>query len=123
MDQKERRQQERFSLQIQSVLNADADLDGSPVTEELTATNISSGGAFLTTKRKLPLASKLYIKFLVSYEQLKKLRFILSLESLKQFSGEKIWVTATGIVIRVEENGLGIIFDQDYQLSPMKGKS
>ena len=102
-------------------MSADADLDGNIVKEEITATNISSGGAFLTTDRKIPLASKVYLEFLVNYEQLKQLRFILSHESLKSFSGKQIWVNATGIVIRLEEEGIGIIFDQNYQLSPMAG--
>lgn len=119
MERKERRQQERHFLQIQAKLSADADSAGKRVIQESTATNISSGGAFLITDTKIPLASKVYLEFLVNYEQLKKLRFILSTESLKKLSSEKIWVKATGVIIRVEESGLGIIFDQDYQLSPM----
>jgi hypothetical protein len=120
MERKERRQQERHFLQIQAKLSADADSAGKRVIQESTATNISSGGAFLITDTKIPLASKVYLEFLVNYEQLKKLRFILSTESLKKLSSEKIWVKATGVIIRVEKSGLGIIFDQDYQLYPMK---
>ena len=122
MKSEERRLQERFSLQIQAKLSATADVSGNEVTEEITATNISAGGAFLETKTQIPLASKVYLEFLVNYEQLKQLRFILSLDSLKKFTGQKIWVRATGVVIRLEKNGLGIIFDQDYQLSPMEAQ-
>jgi hypothetical protein len=121
MESHDRRKQERFSLDIQAKLSADVMNNGQKITEETLATNISSGGAFVTTSLQLPLASKVYLEFLVDYEQLKMLRFILSLESLKSFTGKKIWVKATGIVIRVEEKGIGIIFDQDYQLSPMSG--
>ena len=113
------RRQERFSLDIQANLSAEVMSNGKKITEETMATNISSGGAFVTTHLQIPLASKVYLEFLVDYEQLKMLRFILSLDSLKAFTGNKIWVKATGIVIRVEEKGVGIIFDQDYQLSPM----
>jgi len=123
MEPKNRRLQERFFLQIQAKLSAEADEKGEKVMEEITATNISSGGAFLETERKLLLASRVYLKFLVDYEQLKKLRFILSLDSLKTYTGQQIWVTATGVVIRIEENGVGVIFDQDYQLSPMEAAS
>lgn len=122
MKSKERRLQERFSLQIQVKLSAATDVSGKEVSEEITATNISAGGAFLETNTQIPLATKVYLEFLVDYEQLKKLRFILSLESLKRFTGKKIWVRATGVVIRLEKNGLGIIFDQDYQLSPMEAQ-
>lgn len=118
MESKDRRLQERFSLKIQVKLNA-VDASGNEVAEKVIASNISAGGAFLQTDIKISLASKVYLEFLVDYDQLKKLRFILSLDSLKKFTGRKIWVRATGVVIRVEENGLGIIFDQDYQLSPM----
>ena len=121
MDSHNRRRQERFSLDIQAKLSADVMSAGKKITEETMATNISSGGAFVTTNLQIPLASKVYLEFLVDFEQLKMLRFILSLESLKAFTGKKIWVKATGIVIRVEDKGIGIIFDQDYQLSPMTG--
>jgi hypothetical protein len=121
MEPHDRRRQERFSLDIQAKLSADVISEGKKITEQTMATNISSGGAFVTTNLQIPLASKVYMEFLVDYEQLKMLRFILSLESLKAFTGGKIWVKATGIVIRVEDNGVGIIFDQDYQLSPMTG--
>lgn len=123
MEQKNRRLQERFFLQIDAKLSAESDIDGNEVIEEITATNISSGGAFLSTRRKIPLASKVHLEFLVDLEQLKKLKFVLSLETLQALSGKKIWVSATGIVIRIEDTGIGIIFDQDYQLSPMESPS
>lgn len=123
MESHDRRIQKRFSLDIQAKLSADKSSSGKMISEETMATNISAGGAFVVTQHRIPLASKVYLEFLVDYEQLKKLRFILSLESLKSFTGKKIWVKATGIVIRQEDRGLGIIFDQDYQLSPMDGQA
>jgi hypothetical protein len=123
MESHDRRSQERFSFDIQAKLSAEIKSEGKKITEETMATNISSGGAFVTTHLQIPLASKVYLEFLVDYEQLKMLRFILSLESLKSFTGKKIWIKATGIVIRIEEKGIGIIFDQDYQLSPMNGQN
>ncbi len=119
MAKNERRIQERFSLKLQVKFSGESDLAQGKVKEETIAANISSGGAFLSTKQKLPLASKVYLEFLVDLEELKKLRFILSLDSLKASVGKKIWVKATGIVIRSEDDGLGIIFDENYQLSPM----
>ncbi|HKJ66128.1 MAG TPA: PilZ domain-containing protein [Desulfopila sp.] len=119
MESQDRRLEERHSLQINVRLSADEDSAGNPVREELTITNISSGGAFLTTPTKIPLASKVNLGFLVNYDQLKTLRFILSVDSLKKFADRKIWVKATGIVIRIEEEGFAIIFDEYYQLTPM----
>ena len=112
----ERRIQQRFFLEIQAKLS----LEDRSVVEETTAANISSGGAFIRTSLKPHLASKVFIEFLVELDDLKNLRFILSTESLKTLSGKKIWVSASGIVIRLEDDGIGIIFDQDYQLTPLE---
>jgi len=116
MVHEERRIQQRFSLDLQAKLR----LEGKSAVEETTAANISSGGAFIRTSLKPQLASKVYIEFLVEFNDLKNLRFILSAQSLKSLSGKKVWVNASGIVIRIEDNGIGIIFDQDYQLSPLE---
>ncbi|MBE0584942.1 MAG: PilZ domain-containing protein [Desulfofustis sp.] len=86
---------------------------------ELITANISSGGAFISTDQPLPIASRLAMEFLISFIDLKKLRFILSLDSLRRCAGKPAWVKATGVVIRHEEDGMAVIFDDDYQLSPM----
>lgn len=84
------------------------------------AANISSGGAFIQTTHDFPMAAKVKIEFYVSLADLKRLRFILSMESLRQLANQNIWVIAHGIVIRRETDGVGIIFDTDYQLTPMQ---
>ncbi|MEE4243402.1 MAG: hypothetical protein V2I36_18205 [Desulfopila sp.] len=119
MEPKDRRLQERFSLDIQAIVTAETGSDGESIVDKTSAANISSGGAFLTTHLEIPLASRVYVEFLVTLEQLKKLRFVLSADSLKKITGNNIWVKATGVVIRVEDTGIAIIFDQDYQLTPM----
>ena len=117
----ERREQKRFSLNLQAKLSYRHNEDQSPVIDAAAA-NISPGGAFLQTAHKFPMAAKIQIEFYLHIEDLKKLRFILSTESLKQLNGQYqyVWVCATGIVIRREEDGVGIIFDADYQLTPMQ---
>ena len=119
MDTKERRLQERFSLDLKAKLSTES--DESPVKEETIAANISSGGAFIHTKQKLTMASRVHLEFCLSLEDLQKLRFILSMDSLRACKGkEEIWVKATAVVIRIEEEGVGLIFDTDYQLNPMQ---
>ncbi len=119
MDQNERRLQERFSLHLKARISSQPDTGQDSFQEETTAANISTGGAFIQTKQKLPMASKVYLEFCLAFDDLKKLRFILSLESLRACEGKQVWVKATAVVIRVEESGVGVIFDADYQLSPM----
>lgn len=119
--EQERRVQKRLSMRLQARLCVEYEPDQITEREETVTVNISSGGALLLTEQKLPLASKVHLEFHVNLEELKKLRFILSVDSLRSSVDKKIWVKATGIVIRTQGDGVGIIFDQDYQLSPMEG--
>ena len=115
----ERREQQRFLLNLQAKISYRHLEDQAPVIDTVAA-NISSGGAFLQTTHKFPMAAKVKVEFYLGIDDLKKLRFILSMESLKQLTGTHTWVSANGIVIRQEPDGVGIIFDTDYQLTPMQ---
>ncbi len=119
MAQEDRRDQERFTLSLQTKIMAESRTGVTPLLEFVTA-DISSGGAFIATSRPLPMASKVRMEFFLSLEELGKLRFILSEDSLKVWQSERAWVTATGVVIRVEEHGVAVIFDQNYQISPIR---
>jgi PilZ domain len=118
MSADERRVHERFSMRIQTKMTAETLSGKTPIMEYLTA-NISAGGAFIETDRPLPLVSKVRLEFLLSLEDLQTLKFILSLETLKAWKGKRVWVTASGIVARCEPTGMGIMFDENYQISPM----
>jgi len=113
-----RREQERFSLNLQAKISYRHAKDQTQVIDTVAA-NISSGGAFLSTDHIFPLASKVVIKFYLHVADLRKLKFILSVESLKQIQGDHTWVSATGIVIRQTNDGVGVIFDTDYQITPI----
>lgn len=118
----DQRLQERFSLELPVKVSVSAETDRELQYQTVTA-NISAGGAFIATNQPLPIASKVYLEFLLSFNDLKKLRFILSLEMLKTFAGKPVWVLASGVVIRHQANGMAVIFDQDYQLSPLEGSA
>ncbi len=117
----ERRNQERFFLDIQAKISYRF-TDNKPVEFlETVAADISAGGAFLRTEKPLPLASKVNVEFLLSIDNLKKLKFILSVDTLRNLSGQyNVWVQATGVVIRQQEEGVAVIFDTNYQITPMK---
>lgn len=118
MSADERRQHERFSMEIQVKMTSETRSGTTPMMEFLTA-NISSGGAFIETDAPLPLASKVRLEFLLALENLETLKFIVSLETLKAWKGKRVWVSASGIVVRHEEGGMGIMFDENYQINPM----
>lgn len=112
------RDQERYTLNLPARIAYRHTEDISPVIDTVSA-NISAGGAFLKTDHPFPMATKVKVEFFLSVDDLKRLRFILSVESLKQVIGRNIWVKATGIVIRREVDGIGIIFDTEYRLTPL----
>ncbi len=118
MSADERRQHERFSMEIQVKMTSETRSGKTPMMEFLTA-NISSGGAFIETDAPLPLASKVRLEFLLALENLETLKFVVSLETLKAWKGKRVWVSASGIVVRHEEDGMGIMFDENYQINPM----
>lgn len=117
----ERRFQQRFSLNLQAKISSSFVDPGTEEYIETLAADISSGGAFLRTEQKLPLASKVKIEFQLSLKDLKKLKFILSVDTLRSLSDQqqRVWVQATGVVIRQQEKGVAVIFDQNYRLTPM----
>jgi len=119
MSGKERRMHERFSMRIQAKMTAETLSGKTPMMEFLTA-NISAGGAFIETDHPLPLVSKVRLEFLLSLEDLQMLKFILSLKTLKEWKGKRVWICATGIVTRSEPGGMGLIFDENYQIIPME---
>ncbi|MFH2121920.1 MAG: PilZ domain-containing protein [Pseudomonadota bacterium] len=115
----EKRTQERFPLRLQTKIMAESLTGSTPLLEFVTA-DIGAGGAFIATSRPLPIASKVRLEFFLSLEELARLRFVVAKESLKVWQSERAWVTASGVVIRVEKDGVAIIFDQNYQISPIR---
>ncbi len=121
MESQERRQQQRFSLDLQVKISTETKSGEVLFHEEATTANISSGGAFILTDHKLPLACTVQLEFFLAFEDLEKLRFILSVAGLRAaYEGKHFWVKATGVVIRTEEKGVGVIFDTDYQIFPLQ---
>lgn len=117
----DKRQQERFSLNLQAKISYGEKNSFQQI--DTMAANISPGGAFLSTDTDIPMAGKVKIEFHLDIDDLKKLKFVLSVQALKQLTGRKVWVTTTGVVIRKEEKGIGIIFDTNYQLTPMQSSA
>ena len=115
----EKRIQERLSLNLQArIFYRHSDTE-SPVFDTVAA-NISAGGAFLKTSHPFPMAAKVRVEFFLSIEDVKRLKFVLSVEALKNLTGKKLWISASAIVIRREAEGVGIIFDTDYQFTSLR---
>lgn len=119
----ERRKQERFFLSLEAKISQLHD-ENNPGEEKFLSTvaaNISCGGAYLRFTPPLPLASRIKVEFHVTVDDLKKLKIVASAHTLKQLANSpRVWVQATGVVIRHDQDGMAIIFDKNYQFGPMR---
>ena len=116
----ERRIKERFTLQLKARMAYSFHTPKAGESISTVTANISSGGAFLITDQHPPLASKVRLAFLLGIEELAKLKIVASHHTLRQLSGHRqVWVEATGVVIRQEGSGVAVIFDQNYQITPI----
>jgi len=113
-----KRAEQRFSIKRQAKISYRHAPDRSEIIETVAA-DISASGVFIETPQKIALASKVQIEFYLHLDELKKLKFVLSVNTLKNLRSEQVLVTARGVVIRQTERGAGIIFDTNYQLKPL----
>jgi len=105
MADKGKRKVERFSLKLPGRIFM-AEGDGNRILELLTR-DISAGGAFFYTDQPLPLGTEV------------KIDLVLPLNELKKLESNKALIKVTGTVIRCEDTGMAVCFNQDYQLSPL----
>jgi c-di-GMP-binding flagellar brake protein YcgR len=117
----ERREQERFSLNTQARISFRHHPERPPEITTVVA-NISSGGAFLQTDHRFPMAAKVQVEFYLAVADLHKLKFILAMETLRNLQGDHLWVTTSGVIIRRDDTGVAVIFDTDYQFTPLPPK-
>ncbi|PID77193.1 MAG: hypothetical protein CSB24_02740 [Deltaproteobacteria bacterium] len=115
---KERRLKKRHSWEI-PVKVARRPFTENPPFVQAVMSNINSYGLFVTTEQDFPIASRMFLEFYLAFEELSKLQVILSVESLRKFSGKSVRINVSGIVIRVQNDGAGIIFDNDYTVNPV----
>jgi hypothetical protein len=102
----ELRKYERFNLEIPTRIEP-INGDSSKEISHLTTSNICAGGAFFNTDKPLPESTKV------------KLEITLPLDKLKNVNGtSRVCVLITGRVLRCENGGMAIVFNEDYQLFP-----
>lgn len=102
MSGQEERRAERYDLKLSA--NLSIATDSSKETIALKTTDISSNGAFFNTDRPLPLGTEV------------RLDMILPLDRLKKFKGKRAKIVVSGAVMRIDENGMAICFDENYQI-------
>ena len=108
MADKGRRKVERFALELPSQIMAIEDSDQEIL--KLLTRDVSAGGAFFYTDKPLPVGTEV------------KIDLVLPLSELKKLESSKALIKVSGEVIRSEEQGMAVCFNEDYQLSPLPGE-
>ena len=103
----EKRKMERFTLQLMARVSVQGLDEDKQVIEFLTK-NISAGGAFIQTPGPLHVGTQLNIEVLLPIGEIKKVK------------GEMALIKVTGSVIRTDEKGMAISFDEDYRILPLQ---
>ncbi len=103
----DQRKFERFDLEIPARVAAETSSQNSEIFSLKTA-NISSGGAFFPTPKPLPIGKQV------------RLNLDLGVEKLQKFIGSQCRINVKGTVVRSEETGMAIRFQQNYKIRPIK---
>ena len=103
---KERREFERFPLEVPAKLTLTRE-DGRAETTEFLTENISAGGALIRTDNPLDMGTPVDV------------RLTLPLDRLRELDGRSVEVRLSGQVIRAAESGAVIGFDRKFKISPV----
>jgi hypothetical protein len=106
----EKRKVERFDLQLEAFVSSPGSVSQNQ-TESLITRDLSMCGAFLITDRPLPVGSKVCVDM------------ILTLEGQKKQSAQKAWIKASGKVLRTDDEGMAVGFDDQSRILPLSKKS
>ena len=101
----ERRNMERFDLELSALLSIN-DESGNQRAVEVTTRNICSGGAFFKTDNPLPVGTDV------------KMDLILPMEKLDTGKVNRSHIDVSGFVIRSEKHGMAVCFNNRYKIEP-----
>jgi hypothetical protein len=106
----EKRTVERFDLQLEAFVSLPGSASQNEA-ESLVTRDISMCGAFLLTDRPLPVGSKVCVDM------------ILTLEGRTKQGAQKAWIKASGKVLRTDNEGMAVGFDNQSRILPLSKKS
>ena len=106
----EKRKMERFDLQLEAFVSLPGSVSQNE-SESLVTRDISMCGAFLKTDSPLPVGSKICVDM------------ILTLEGQKKQNSQKAWIKASGKVLRTDNEGMAVGFDDQSRILPLSKKT
>jgi len=111
----EKRGLKRFDLEIPARIKVTtAEREGEAL--DLLTSDISSGGAFFHTSQPLVEGTDVKLHLILPISRLWK--------SLDEGEGEyqHAYIKISGKVLRTESRGMAIVFNEDYEISPLSGE-
>ena len=102
----EKRRIKRFELQLPATVKVlDENLREREALEFYTR-DISAAGVYLQNGKSLPQGTAVVIDLVLPLDQLRKIKV----------RGDKVHVRLSGLVVRAEDTGMGICFDEQYEI-------
>ncbi len=101
----EKRRMERFTLALPSVISVSGE-SGEEKVFDLQTSNICAGGVYFKTDQTLAEGTEV------------KIDLIIPLDELRDLKGKNTLIKVSGKVIRTDEEGMAIGFDEEYQTMP-----
>ena len=104
-----KRAYERFDLEVPARMGILGSAKEKMDEVSLTTTNICAGGAFLITEAFLPPGTRVKMDFTLSIDKLREL-----------LDSNRSRIKVEGEVIRTDETGIAVRFDEEYEIIPVK---
>ena len=106
----EKRKVERFDLQLEAFVSLPGETSHSEM-GNLVTRDISMSGVFLVTDTPLPVGAKVNVDM------------ILTLGGKKKQNSQKAWIKASGKILRTDNQGMAVGFDDKSRILPISKKS
>ena len=104
----EKRKLERFNLETPVTVSITA--VGAQKKLDMTTRDVCSGGAYFRTEQSVPIGTEMQINLVLPLEKFKTL----------PDHCEKVLVKLSGKVLRIESDGIGVCFDETYDIRPVQ---
>lgn len=106
----EKRRVERFDLELEAFVSLPGET-GQTDMGNLVTRDVSMSGVFLVTDAPLPVGSKVNVDM------------ILTLGGKKQQHAQQAWIKASGKVLRTDNQGMAVSFDDQSRILPLSKKA
>ncbi len=103
----EKRRLPRFDLEIPVAITVMDEKGGVLEVLEYTTRDISAGGTFLQNRKEMAKGTPIEVSFFLPVKIQEKM-----------ISGKKN-VRVSGLVVRVDQGGMGVCFDEGYEIEPL----